>query len=320
VRAANPVRVSDERVHEPAAQAALQRILADGEPTDACASQAHPRRSATVRWRGVGIVLAVMVLGAGGAVAASDPFGWWSNNRDEARYGSNPAIHVATATAQQIRCVAGPGGGFTCTAERLTCSATPAGRPACEITGAGAAYEKLDAIRPPEGARFNRAFVDAAIDRAVRSRTMTAAQAAKIRGDLARVPDSFFAKLRLASRYGTYGNANTNGRGQQLVPPAGVPDILVCESAGEHLSCRDLNGDLNAPVGAGVYGALPGKGWRLTPAPRESGLLPPGIHFSPVEARLLVDLLTTAMARSSSSSRGHVATPIRLGGRRPPRP
>jgi hypothetical protein len=60
-----------------------------------------------------------------------------------------------------------------------------------------------------------------------------------------------------SDRYGTSGSGSSNSHGQNLVPPPGQPNILVCQNAGRGLSCRDLNGDLNAPIGAGVYAADP---------------------------------------------------------------
>jgi hypothetical protein len=147
----------------------------------------------------------------------------------------------------------------------------------------------------------------AAINRGLANHTFTATFAAKVRGDVARVPDSFFTAFRLASRYGTYGTGSAS-QGRELVPPTGVPDIVVCQNAQNGLSCRDLNGDLNAPVGAGVYSAIPAKGWRTVPAPGEIGGLPPGVHFSDAEIQLLIDLMKTASTQSSSG--GHTAKSI----------
>jgi hypothetical protein len=138
---------------------------------------------------------------------------------------------------------------------------------------------------------------------------MSAMNAAKFRADLARVPDTFFTEYRLASRFGTYGDGSTNSRGQSLVPPAGEPNILVCEDAGRALSCRDLNGDQHAPIGAGVYGATVGPGWRVAPRQRLNTALPPGIHFTSAEEKVLIDMIRYASSGYSASSSGHSASP-----------
>lgn len=309
LRAANPAQVSPERAHEPTAQATLERILTDPGTGAAAGSLRRVRRTATPGRRSVPslvIVLALMVACAGGALAATDPFGWWSANRDEARYGSNPAIHVATPRAQQIRCQPSSDGHFTCTPEQYVCTGMSTSRPSCRLSGTGQAYDKIDAIRPPVGTNFSRASILGSINRGLANHTLTESAAAKIRADLARVPVGFFTEFRLASRYGTYSSGSVS-QGREVVPPAGVPDILVCQNAQNGLSCRDLNGDLNAPIGAGVYGAIPAKGWRTVPAPKEIGGLPPGVRFSPAETQLLIDLLKTATTDSSS---GHTAKSI----------
>ena len=305
LRAANPAPLSRERASDPVAQAALEQILNDPGPSLAPRS---PRRAHRTAGPGRGsvlslvIVLALLVVCAGGALAATDPFGWWSANRDEARYGSNPEVRVATPKAQQIRCHPSSDGHFTCTPERFVCTGMSTNHPSCWISGRGQAYDKIDAIHPPVGTRFSRASMLALIDRGLANHTLTASVAAKIRADLARVPDSFFTELRLASRYGTYGSSSVS-QGRELVPPAGVPDILVCQNAHTGLSCRDLNGDLNAPIGAGVYGAIAERGWRTAPAPKVfGGGLPPGIHFSNSEIQLLIDLGKAGSTQSSSGA------------------
>jgi hypothetical protein len=251
-----------------------------------------------------------MVAFAGGALAATDPFGWWSVNRDEARYGSNPAVHVATPKAQQIRCEPGSDGHFTCTPERYVCTGLSTNHPSCRLSGTGQAYDKFDAIHPPAAANFSRASILAFINRGLGNHTLSASVAAKIRADLARVPDSFFTEFRLASRYGTY-SSDSVSHGRELVPPPGIPDILVCQNAQNGLSCRDLNGDLNAPIGAGVYGAIAAKGWRTVPAPKVfGGGLPPGIHFSNSEIQLMIDLLKGGTGRSSSGGQAAKSIPV----------
>ncbi len=297
LRAANPVRVRRETGLDPLAQAALARIVADS-------ATASPPPPTPLRLRSSRLlpVLLVLVLGAGGALAATDPLGWWSSNPGEAMYGANPATHVRTPSAQQIRCRRSTNASsFLCTAQREECGRDVAGRVRCVVTGDGLAYTKIDAIRAPAGSSFSRAHFLSLIAAAVTHGTMPATDATKFRADLARVPDSFFAEYRLASRYGAYASGSLNSRGQTLVPPPGEPNLLVCETFGPGFSCQNLNGDLTAPVGAGVYSAEVGPGWRIAPPQRRHTGLPPGIHFTPAEYQVLIDIGRYATVTATSS-------------------
>ena len=114
LHAVNPFIVDAGRGQEPVAQTALQRILATPAPPASV-----PRRTMTPR--GLALVVAVLLVGVGGALAATDPMGWWSNNPSQAHYRVNPTIRVHTPTAQQIRCHAAGGGHFNCTAVSTRC-------------------------------------------------------------------------------------------------------------------------------------------------------------------------------------------------------
>jgi hypothetical protein len=301
LRAANPARVDPDRGRDPIAQAALERIMSDPGTANA-----PGRRSRRIRSpHRLAVVLAVMVLGAGGALAATDPLGWWSANPSEAQYGANPALQVATPSAQQIRCRRSATGGFRCTAQRQECGRTATAPFHCALTGRGLEYFKFGAIPRPAGPLVNRAYFLTHIARAVSNGTISPAHAAKLRADLARVPDSFFVQYQLASRFGTYGDGTSNSRGQNLVPPADEPSILVCENAGRALDCQNLNGDLNAPIGAGVYGAQVSRAWGVAPATRQDTGLPPGVHFTRPEYQFLFDMLRYATLTHSSTFPGH---------------
>ena len=284
LRAGNPAAVEPDRGRSDLAQAALQRILDDQTATSGTISDRRgPRRNRGRSPRGLVIVLATLLFVGGAAFAATDPLGWWSANPGEARYGANPALHVRTPTIQQISCQAQPGGHFRCTAAQ-----------------SGQRYSLLDAIRPPVS--LNRAKFTAGIARALAAGKITRAQAAKFRADLAAVPDSFFRKFEVASRFGTYGTSGSLGNGRPSVPPPGIPAFLVCENAGSALSCQDLNGDTGAPIGAGVYAAEPTAKWRAAPPQRQNPSLPPGITFTPAEYRFLIDMAADATTSTSSSS------------------
>jgi hypothetical protein len=296
LRAANPATVDPEHGRDPVAQAALQRILET--PPPAAPSAASRRVSA----RGLALVFAMLVLGVGGALAATDPMGWWSSNPGEAHYHVNANSRVRTPTAQDVRCRIGGVGLFRCTPVHENCYQVGRKAPYCKLSGTGLPYTKIDAIpAPPAGSLFSRAGFKMAISKALAARTMTPAQAAQFRADVAHVPDSFFTELRLAAQYGTYSGGETRD-GETRVPPRGQPAMLVCTIAARGLRCEDLNGDPTTPVGAGVYSAEPGPGWRWVRTPRSIGGLPPGIHFTPAEYRVLIDLVRFGTTTSSGSS------------------
>jgi hypothetical protein len=307
LRAANPAQIDPDRGHEAVAQAALQRILDTSPAPPAIVDR-------RVRPRGLALVLAALVLGVGGVLAATDPMGWWSSNPTEAHYRVNAEVRVRTPAAQQIRCRADGAGQFGCTPERERCYQVGQSAPYCKLSGVGLPYMKIDAIAPPPpNSLLTRSGFLKATDTALAARTITDAHAAQFRADLARVPDSFFTELRLAFQYGTYGGAGVQTQtGKTRVPPLGQPVTLICTDAGRALSCQDLNGDADAPIGAGVYAAQPGPGWRTVRTRQATGGIPPGIHFTPAEYQVLIDLGRFSTTTSGSSTTKGQAKPVRV--------
>lgn len=296
LRAVNPVITEPHRGKEPAAQAALQRIL-DAPPSRPISPA---RRGLTPR--GLVLVLAVLLLGVGGALATTDPMGWWSSNPSEAHYRVSATSRVRTPTAPQIRCRADGLHHFSCAAETDHCYQIGQRAPFCKLSGHGLPYMRIDTIHaPPRNSSLSRAGFSTAIAKALAARTMTAAEAARFRSDLARVPDSFFGELRLASRYGTYGTGGPTRHGKVLVPPTGQPILLVCSQAPTRISCRNINGDTATAVGSGVYTAIRQKNWRWVNAPRYIGGLPPGVHFTHAEYQVLIDLVRFGATTSQTS-------------------
>lgn len=292
LRAANPAPIDPDRGASVIAQAGLQRILTN--PGSAVISRSRrPRRVLVL------VVLLAALVAAGAAVAATDPFGWWSPNPDTAMYGINPTVRVITPSQAQIVCPVQSGSTVRC-AEH----------------GDGQRYLKIDAIKlPAPNSVYSRQHFLATIAKQLAAGNMTDAQAARFRTDLAHVPDSFFSKLELASRFGTY---STGSRGQsERVPPPGVSEFLICTTSGTAVSCRDLNGDTHAPVGAGVYLALQAPGWKIAPSRRRDPLLP-GITFTNNENQLLDDLIRTpTQTAHTATARGRVPTTGNSGALQP---
>lgn len=306
LRAANPAAVDPDRAHQPLAQATLQRIL--DSPPPASSPAIRP-----VRPRGLALVLAVVVLAAGGALAATDPLGWWSSNPGEAHYRVSTTTRVRTPTAENIRCRRDGTGGFACVAVREVCYQVGRRPPRCGLAGSGLPYMYIGAIpAPPPDSVFSRSGFERAITKAVTKGTMTAAQAARFRADLARVPNSFFSEFRLASEFGTYSAGDQTANGKTIVPPLGQPSVLVCTDAAHGLDCQNLNGDADAPAGAGVYGALPGPGWRKVPTPRYIGGIPPGVHFTHADYQVLIDLARFGTTTSRGGTRGLRTTTVKV--------
>jgi hypothetical protein len=281
LRAANPARLEPERAHSDAASVALQQILS--EPP-AAGRHGRKRLRARLPRGGVAVALALGLAGGGAAFAATNPFGWWSPNPDQAKYALNLNAHARAPKAYGIGCRAEGGAGFVC----WPASVDSLGRPHAR----GQLYTRLDTIHQPSPpSLFTRAHFLKAIEK------LRPAVAAKLRHDLARVPDSFFTEMRLGSRYGSYGIGVGPG---QRVPPRGTPTLLVCEQVGDRISCQDLNGDEHAPIGAGVYGAQPAPDWVPAPPQRSDYGLPPGIRFTRAEYHLLFDMLRFATTAHSS--------------------
>lgn len=243
LRAANPAEFDLRRAHSPAARAALERILGDASPNGASPSSFVRLRGRlhTRSARGLAVLGAMLIVGAGGAVAATDPMNWWSAAPDQASYASNPSVQVATPTALWIRCQTEAGSDSVC---------TPTTTPRRGLT-----YVRIGSIpRPQPTSTFSRASLLAHVSSARAQNQISARGAARLRADIAAVPNSFFTTMELVDRYGTFGIMSRTASGKALVPPVGIPAFLVCKKApAGRLSCRNVNGDKNAPIGAAVY-------------------------------------------------------------------
>jgi hypothetical protein len=240
--------------------------------------------------RVVTVAFALLLMGAGVAVAAADPFGFWrSNTPDTALYGVNPSRHVNAPTPPLIGCA-------TTHTTVLHCGADVSAQ----------AYQLVDRVHAP-GA-LSRAAITRALVQTIQRGRLSASSERRVRGDLAGVSDSFLARLSEALRFGIYSGGATS------VPPAGVPMWLVCQPSAGPLACRDLNGDEDAAVGSGVYIALAAGDW--VPTSRTGGdrqhaiarLMTSifGAALTPAEMRLLQDLARTTSTQPATGGPARV--------------
>jgi hypothetical protein len=268
---ANPARPDDELGRSRAAQGTLARILAAEPPAKRRRSRRHGHRLAIV-------LVAALLLAVGGAVAATDPFGLFrSPNPGSAFFGIDSSRHVKPPTDQLIACPHATGQAFTCG------------------TGlSGQRYSLTGHVWSP-GPPLTRSSMLAALRKEVRQGQISAQGAKRIQDDTAAVSDQFLARFNEMMHYGTYSTSLTPTGSRARVPPAGVPSLLVCESAGSALRCRDMNGDDSAAIGSGIYVAAPAPDWRPAPPqkPDSSGDLDLALGHPPTaaELRFMVDLV-----------------------------
>jgi hypothetical protein len=293
----NPVLVDDDLGRSAEAQAELARILAsDPELAPRRARRWAPRRLLL-------IAVPAMVLASGGAVAATDPFGWWqSRNLNTAQYRIDTTKVVRTPTIAQVRCARALNG--------FRCGAHLHGRP----------YMLIDQISAPLRDVYTRASMRHQIARALAIGMLSRAQARRILADLAAVPDSFLNQLNQAQAYSSIGGGTIEANGVELAPPPGVPAFLACQPNLALLTCQNLNGDTGVPIGSGVYSALQTGDWRPAPPRRPDPQLNFVQHMTPAEIRLMLDIMRRSHTTTSSTSSSSQTTGPPNAGSSPSQP
>lgn len=286
VARANPEIVDERLGTTRQAAATLSRILQT--PRQEADAAPHRRFGRTA-----GIATFATLVVAGAAAAAIDPFGLRSPNPGTAIFAVDQSRHVPTPRAQII-----------------TCDFTTGSTLMCLPAATGQRYQLIDTVHAPNTGAINRSNLHAAVTVALRNGQIAQTQADKIDNDLAAVPDSFLEQLRDVMRYRTF-SAGVESGSAQRVPPPDVPALLVCEPESEVLACRDLNGDSSAPVGAGIYVALPESNWRAAPpqqADPTSQLISAelGHPLTQREARLVGDILRLSTATPGKSQSGQL--------------
>jgi hypothetical protein len=282
---ANPAPVEEERGRSVDAQAALARILA---------TERAPASRRGVRWRRHKVMIlafaALLIIG-GGAVAATDPLGIFrSPNPGSAIFGVDPNRHVTPPQVQQIDC---PASG----SHSLRCGPGLGGQ----------RYELLDHVQSNGSQNLTRGRMQSALAQERRSGRLTAAGARRLAADIAALSDSDLAGLRALWRFGMMSTGPVIVGGRAVAPPPSVPALIVCQNAGTALSCRDLNGDDNAPIGSGIYQALPAPDWRPAAAqqPDPNWSLEVAILGHPpnqAQLRFMIDLVRYGTTSSGGGS------------------
>lgn len=228
------------------------------------------------------VVVAALTTGAALAASAFDLLPWLdSDDRAEARYSVDRSRAVGGSFPQEISCPAPTGrGAFACTAGRE-------GR---------WVFMLLDRVTTqPELTRESLLAVIAAAEDQGR---VTPELARRVREQIAAVGDDFFESLGRLQQIQSVFAAEIVRPGVVRVPSGGIPPTVMCERAGAELSCRDLAGSPNVPVGTPLYGIVRAPEWVERPrgdARADAERLMEAVFGRPLteaEVRLLITLAT----------------------------
>lgn len=249
------------------------------------------------RWTVIAVAFAVLLLFAGGAIAA-DKAGLLSflhtNDKNSARFTVNPhGTYHGTAPLA------------------LACPRADNGRFVCNVTGVMATGNRQYQLgmRVDKVPSLTRAGLNASLDKAAASGA-DPAQVAKSRSDLAAIGDDFLRALAVLSRFETVSSSSgPNSAGTERVPPRGVPAWAACrEITLTTSSCRPLAALVGVKSGTPLYYLQRSPDWRTIKAPPQQQsdftaqlerLL--GRKLDADEIRFFVDLATIGSASSSGS-------------------
>lgn len=246
------------------------------------------RRRRTAQIAGL-LVLMLVMVGAGLAATGVGIFGWLSGGeRGEARFSVDAG-----------RIYDGPA------PETVGCGVGAAGALSCRVGGGGdRVYDLLERVDRPPSLTRQTVFELLATEEAAAH--VSPDRAAEIRVLVLGVPDDFFEKVSTLLALQSIGASGTTVTGGELVPPAGVPLLVVCEQTGEALSCRDLAGAGAVAVGAPVYRLRETPDW--APAPPGSAVSDVHAEFAALVAsvwdRPLSELERTLLTVFASPATG----------------
>lgn len=242
-------------------------------------------------WRLAIVIAAAIFLLAGAALAADrlGLFDWLrSSNPGEARFSIDGTKTVSWPAPDRIAC-AEPSGA------ELSCSA---GRSGVRV------YDSYGRVEPlPE---VTRERVLAGLAQSEEAGIVTQARADQIRGLVDRVADDFFANVEVLFALRSVASPRQVRPGVYRVPPAGVPQFVICRPNGSAFRCGDLAAAADVPVGAPIYGLRESPDWvelRVSPEATDVDALVASIWgrpLTPAEEQLLIVFSTVGSAESGA--------------------
>ena len=196
----------------------------------------------------------LLALLTSGALAASrfDLLPWVDqSSRSTASFSIDSSRTYRGPAPEELLCPEAGRGSFTCTVGAIPATSRRS-------------YLVTERVAQPEASREALLQQLAAGER---EGEIDHANAERFRRDLAAVGDDFFSALAPLSAVETVGGGQpVPGRpGFELVPPAGVPTWIACESSGAVFRCRDLASSRNVAVGTPLYFLQPSADWVAVP-------------------------------------------------------
>ncbi len=293
--------------HDPIVARALDRLVAGVESDPdailrraSVAAEGLRRRRAVLLRRTAVLAFALLVLFAGAALAASrfDLLSWVDqSNRSAASFSIDSTRTYRGPAPDVLLCPGAGAGSFTCTA-----GAFP--------TSTRRTYNATERVEAQT--QVSREAVLRKLAEGEQKGEVDHATAERMRRDLAAAGDDFFSGLALLTGVETVGgDEQVPGRpGFQLVPPAGVPMWIACESSGAVFRCHDLASSRHVAVGTPLYVLQSSADW--VAVPRQShrpvdvsrlfhAVL--GRDLTPAEERLLFDFFTLGSGEGQTGTR-----------------
>ena len=213
-------------------------------------AQELERRRAKRFRRTVVLAFAALLLFASAAVAASrfDLFSWLDqSNRSSASFSIDNSRTYRGSAPEFLICPKAGARPFTCS---LVGYYPTSNRRAYFLSG-----------RVEAQPHASREFYLRSLASFERNGSVDQAKAERFRHDLAAVGDDFLAALNVLGGGMTISGGATITEGQplhvrqgyELVPPAGVPMFIACESDGNGARCHNLASSREVPVGTPYY-------------------------------------------------------------------
>jgi hypothetical protein len=214
------------------------------------------------RTRARGLALAgglalIAVIGAGAVAAARglDVFGIGAGESDGATYVIDVSSRYDGSAPERVSCLAGA---------PLDCRVG---------TSAELRYTLAARVSPPPEITF--ATLDDTIDRASGAGLIGAADADRLKEQIAGVSPVLLQQLELVLQIGTVSSSSGEARvgpsgvAEERVPPPGAPRFLVCTATGE-LQCRSISRSTGIAIGTPIYELTRDDSWVWVEVPARS--------------------------------------------------